>query len=297
MANLKHSPNQHLFARASGGIFRVLILAAASVALMMVDSHYGHLHGLRRALSTLVYPVQALVDVPYAVGDWAGETLATRTRLLKENTRLKHESLVLKARLQRMDSLERENDRLRALMDSSARVHGKVLVAELLAVDLDPFRQEITLDKGLREGVYDGQPLLDADGIMGQVTHAGPFTAQAILITDPNHALPVEVNRNGLRTIAVGTGDIDRLDLPYLPNNADIRQGDLLVTSGLGGRFPRGYPVGTVTQVRHRPGEAFADISARPSAALSRSHEVLLLWPPDSKHEPAKDTHIKGGGR
>jgi rod shape-determining protein MreC len=163
-------------------------------------------------------------------------------------------------------------------MRSSARLVERVAVAELLSVDLDPFRHRVVVDKGVADGVYEGMPIVDSSGVMGQIVSVGPLDSQAILITDASHALPVEINRNGLRTIAVGTGDIDRLELPYLPNSADVREGDLLVTSGLGGRFPRGYPVGIVRKVTRDPTAAFATIDAAPAAALNRSREVLMVF-------------------
>jgi rod shape-determining protein MreC len=145
-------------------------------------------------------------------------------------------------------------------------------------VEQDPFRQVVLIDKGSSSGLYKGQPVLDADAVVGQVTHTNPYTANVLLITDATHALPVQVQRNGLRTIALGTGLINRLELPHLPNNADIRVGDLLTTSGLGGRFPPGYPVARVVEVRHEPGRPFAWIIAETSAQLDRLREVLLVW-------------------
>jgi rod shape-determining protein MreC len=234
---------------------------------------------VHRALSVLVYPVETVVNLPHQLVNWASEALAGRARLLAENRALTHRNLVQQAKLERFAALEQENNRLRTLLGSAARIKGHFTIAELLAIDLDPFRQDVMIDKGTRDGVKRGQPLADAHGIMGQVTHAGLFTSQAILITDPNNALPVEVNRTGLNTLALGTGDITRLKLPYLPNHTDIQVGDLLVTSGLGRRFPRGYPVGVVTHVERNPGHPFAKVSAKPLAALNRSHEVLILWP------------------
>ena len=168
-----------------------------------------------------------------------------------------------------------EQARLRELLDSSFEVGEKVLVAELMSVNLDPYKHQIVINKGELHHIYRGQPLLDADGVMGQVVHVGPYTSTAVLITDTSHATPVQVNRNGLRTIALGSGTINRLELPYLPNNSDILVGDLLITSGLGGRFPPGYPVAMVTDIQQDPGQAFARITATPKAKLDRSREVL----------------------
>jgi rod shape-determining protein MreC len=275
---LRRHNDSRLFSRAPSAALKTLAFVVASVTLMVYDQRAGHLVQLHRALSTVVYPVRALVDLPFDAADWLSEALATRKHLLTENRALRQQALEQAARLQRLDALETENARLRALMESARRLKDRVVVAELLAVDLDPYRHQVVVDKGTGDGVYTGQPLIDAYGVVGQVTHVGPNSADAILITDASHAIPVEVNRNGLRTIAVGTGDIDRLDLPYLPNNADIQQGDLLVTSGLGGRFPRGYPVAIVDTVKHAPGQGFVQVGARPTARLNRSREVLLVW-------------------
>jgi rod shape-determining protein MreC len=147
-------------------------------------------------------------------------------------------------------------------------------------VDFDPFSQDIVINKGSQQGVVVGQPIVDAEGVMGQVVHVAPYTSTAMLITDPSHAIPVADNRNGLRAIAMGTGSADRLDIPHLPLNADIKEGDLLVTSGLGGRFPPGYPVAIVEKVERNPGQAFSDVTARPTAHLEQSREVLLVWTP-----------------
>jgi rod shape-determining protein MreC len=226
----------------------------------------------------LVYPVRVLVDAP--ISGWASlrTNLASRSALVGENEQLKRDRLNAEFRLQRLAALEMENARLRELLDSQARVGSRALIAEILAVDLDPYRQRFDLNRGLVDGVYVGQALIDAQGIVGQVVRVGPLTAEAVLITDADHAVPVSVNRNGLRTIAVGTGDSGRLLLPYLTNNANIEVGDLLVSSGLGGVFPKGYPVGRVVEVRVRPDKNFAEVIAEPAASLDRDREVLLVW-------------------
>jgi rod shape-determining protein MreC len=153
-----------------------------------------------------------------------------------------------------------------------------VLIAELVAVEQDPFRQQVLINKGETSGLFVGQPVVDANAVVGQVTHITPFSASVLLITDATHALPVQVHRNGLRTIALGTGLINRLELPHLPNNADIKVGDLLTTSGLGGSFPPGYPVAEVIEVRYEPGQPFASVYAQTTAHLDRIREVLLVW-------------------
>jgi rod shape-determining protein MreC len=257
---------------------RFLLLSLVCLALMILDHRDQHLERVRQGLSVLVYPVRMLVDMPFR--GWASvrTNFASRESLVAENERLKRDRLNAEFRLQRLAALESENARLRELLDSQARVGSRALIAEILAVDLDPYRQRFDLNRGLVDGVYVGQALIDAQGVVGQVVRVGPLTAEAVLITDADHAVPVSVNRNGLRTIAVGTGDSGRLRLPYLTNNQDVEVGDLLVSSGLGGVFPAGYPVGRIVERRLRPDQAFAEVIAEPAARLDRDREVLLVW-------------------
>lgn len=256
------------------------------------------MQSIRNALSMVVYPVRAAVDWPFSAVDWVAENFRQRSELRKENAELRTKNLIADVRLQRFEALEAENARLRALMESTAKVADRILISEILSVDLDPNRHRVAIDKGLRHGAFQGQALLDSQGIVGQITHPGPLTSEAILISDPDHAVPVEVNRNGLRTIAVGTGDTGVVSLPFLPNNADIQVGDLLVTSGMGGGFPRGYPVAVVRNVSRDPHHPFATIEAAPSAALDRDREVLLVWSGDDDRplEKQRSAALDGAG-
>ena len=258
--------------------FRIIVLIIASILVMYFDHRENHLDGIRRGIGAAVYPLQVVVDAPVRFWSWLDISTTSRNELELELGRLRAERLLTNARLQRLTALEAENARLRALLDARSRVRDQVRVAEIMAVDENPYEHRLVIGVGSRDGVYDGQAIVDANGVVGQVVETGFMTAQALLIIDADHALPVEVNRNGLRTVAVGTGEIDRLDLPYLPNNADIRAGDLLVTSGLGGAFPAGYPVAVVNSVTRIPQEPFADVTATPSAALGQLREVMLIW-------------------
>jgi rod shape-determining protein MreC len=253
-------------------------LVAASVALMTIDHRQHHLKDLRAALGILVYPIEGLASLPATSRQWLAESLATRRQLEEENASLKAQQLVLQVQLQKLEALETENMRLRELLDSSIRVAERVLVAEIMSVDLAPFSRQVVINKGTLSGVYEGQPLLDAKGVIGQIISVNPLTSNAMLISDPSHAIPVAVNRNGLRAIAIGTGTANNLDIAYLPNNADIQEGDLLVTSGLGGNFPPSYPVAKITQVERNPSKPFARVVAEATASLDRSREVLLVW-------------------
>lgn len=249
-----------------------------SILLMVLDHRQNHLESLRSALSVALYPIQYLASLPVILGGEASDALSSRSEIQSVRERLHEENIQLRARLQKFEALEAENTRLRALLDSSFKVGDRVLIAELIAVEQDPFRQQVLINKGMGSGVFKGQPVLDAHAVVGQVTHINPFTSTVLLITDATHALPVQVNRNGLRTIALGTGLINQLELPHLPNNADIVPGDLLTTSGLGGLFPAGYPVAEVTEVRREQGQPFASVTANTTAHLDRIREVLLVW-------------------
>lgn len=273
-----------------------MVATLLSISLMVLDHRFNTLEALRSSLSVVLYPIQYLANLPTQLSESAGDAFISRSELQEDRDRLHDENLELLARLQKFEALESENMRLRALLDSSFKVGDRVLIAELLAVEQDPFRQVVLINKGKSSGLYEGQPVLDANAVVGQVTHINPFTASVLLITDATHALPVQVNRNGLRTIALGTGLINQLELPHLPNNADVQVGDLLVTSGLGGRFPPGYPVAQVVSVTKEPGRPFASVIAETTAHLDRIREVLMVWtlsperPQTASYETAPDT-------
>jgi rod shape-determining protein MreC len=258
--------------------FRVLALLLLSIVLMVLDHKQDHLGAVRKTIGAVVYPLQVVVDAPFRLWEWVRGSTTNRNELQLELSHLRAERLLTNARLQRLSALEAENARLRDLLEARSQVRDEVRVAEIMAVDANPYRHSIVIDAGESENAYEGQALVDADGVIGQIIETGLTTSQAMLISDPSHALPVEVNRNGLRTIANGTGDFGRLDLPFITNNADIRPGDLLVTSGLGGAFPAGYPVAVIDTVNRIPQEPFADVSAIPTASLDQVREVMLIW-------------------
>lgn len=264
-------------ARGSTTGLRAAIMAVVALALMVSDQKQNHLAGVRSAITTIAWPLRWLVHSPVAAGAWLGTTFATRDRLLEENLAFREQQALLNLRLLRYEALEQENQRLRALTRALGPEAPAATMAEVLRVDLGPFRQRVIINSGTRQGVFVGQAVVDAGGIVGQVRRAGWLSSEVILLSDPEHAIPVQVNRNGLRTIVAGTGQPTTLALPYLSRNADIRVGDLLLSSGLGGIFPPGYPVARVTEVRRDPAEPLAVIRAEPMAALDRDREVLLL--------------------
>jgi len=258
-----------------------------SLLLIFTDFKFRETDVVRSGLTTMVAPIQYVVDIPSRVMGWLDRTTADYQVLFEENDELKTQALVLQRKLQKMTVLTAENIRLRELLNSTEKVDDDVMLASVIGVDPDPFTRELVISKGTNEGVRVGYPLLDASGVMGQVISVSRFSSRVLLLTDSRHSIPVQVNRNGVRAIAVGTGLSDELELLHLPDTADIVEGDILVTSGLGERFPFGYPVATVGRVEHDPGQPFANVQVHPSAQLTRSRQVLLVMAREQQAMPS----------
>ncbi len=261
-----------------------------SCLLLAIDVNSRLLESMRSAIATLVNPIYVIADSPYRMGREATETLSTREALMSENARLTQRNLELSQIAQQFVSLREENARLRELLGSRQRLGGEVLVAELIGVVPSPNTFQVEIDKGADAGVFVGQAVIDAEGLFGQVVEVAKFSSRVMLVVDAAHAVPVQVNRTDFRSIAAGTGRIDRLELEYVPVTADIKVGDLLVSSGLGGHFPRGYPVGEVVNVVVEPTMTYAQVSARPLAALDRSRHVLLVYDNATESAAAADS-------
>lgn len=254
------------------------MLVVLSVALMVVDARFSVLQPVRQQMSRVLIKAYWVTNLPEQFWQGISNQFGSRAELMAENEKLKTEALLLQGRLQKLAALTEQNVRLRELLNSSALVNEKVEVAELIGIDPNPFTHRILINKGERDGVVLGQPVLDARGLMGQVVELMPYTSRVLLLTDTTHSIPVQVNRNGLRAIASGTGNPERLELRHVADTADIKEGDLLVSSGLGQRFPAGYPVATVKEVIHDSGQPFAIVRAVPTAALNRSRYMLLVF-------------------
>jgi rod shape-determining protein MreC len=265
------------FSGQAGQTARLMLYGLLAIVLMAMDHRGEYVPRVRHWVESAVEPVYHLVEWPFrAAGNLSGQ-FASRRALRHENDDLRRELLALKADLQRLDTLREENRRLRALFEGAEGLEFEYRFAELLRVDLDPFSHRVLIDRGSDDGVTAGQAVIDGAGVMGQVEDVHRHFSNVRLISDPNHALPVQINRTGLRTIAFGLGETDRLVLPSVPREADVRPGDLVVTSGLGDRFPGGYPVARVTTIDREPGATFARVEAMPLAALDRGREVLLI--------------------
>ncbi|QSE74821.1 rod shape-determining protein MreC [Aeromonas media] len=277
-----------IFGRGPSLQLRLFLAVIISVAAIVADSRFGVFTHVRVYLSSLVSPLQYIANAPGILLDTMSTQVQTRSSLIEQTKQQEQQLFTLRSRLLKLDQLEHENQRLRELLGSPVHKESRKMVAELLSVDSDPFSHQVLINKGALDGVYNGQPVINDQGVVGQVLHVGSTTSRVLLITDSSHGIPVRVLRNDLRAIASGSGELDKLELRNLPRNTDVQVGDLLVTSGLGGRFPEGYPVATVTRSDYVEGKPFAQIEARPLVALDRLRYLLLLWT-DKKPEVHDD--------
>ncbi|MGL6578356.1 rod shape-determining protein MreC [Aeromonas hydrophila] len=277
-----------IFGRGSSLQLRLFLAVIISIAAIVADSRFGVFSHVRVYLSSLVSPLQYMANAPGIMLDTMSTQVQTRAGLIEQTKQQEQQLFTLRSRLLKMDHLEHENQRLRELLGSPVHKESRKMVAELLSVDSDPFSHQVLINKGALDGVYNGQPVINDQGVIGQVLHVGSTTSRVLLITDSSHGIPVRVLRNDLRAIASGSGELDKLELRNLPRNTDVQVGDLLVTSGLGGRFPEGYPVATVTRSDYVEGKPFAQVEAKPLVALDRLRYLLLLWT-DKKPEVHDD--------
>lgn len=269
-----------IFVRGVSSQFRLTLAIILSVVLLMTNNR---LDPIRQSLSSILSPLQYLANVPGVMLDWSAEAFATRNMLELQNKELLRQQLVMSERLQRFEHVRQENERLRALLGSPVHMDSRKMVAEVMEVASDPFRQFVVLNHGSQTGIYVGQPVVDAQGVVGQVVEVSEFTSRVLMVSDTTHGIPVRVTRNDVRAIANGMGDIDQIELRHVAKSTDIIVGDLLVTSGLGNRFPEGYPVARVISVSRDDGQSYAVIYAQPLAALDRIRYVLLIWPDETK--------------
>jgi rod shape-determining protein MreC len=274
--------------------FRFTLYAILSIVVMFLDQRGGWLEQVRYVLSAAAYPIQLAVNSPSAARRWFQELFETRDTLRAENARLRAQSRQLIIRTQRFEALVRENNQLRGLKTSLPPVADRWLVGEVINVEFNSLRQRLVINRGSRNGVFKGQAVMSEGGLLGQTIHVGPWSAEIILITDPEHAVPVQIERTGVRTIAVGAGDAEYLALPYLPDNADVKPDDLLITSGLGGVFPQGYPVAKVAEVLKEAVPSLGRVRAKPLAHLEREREVMLVW--FREGHPAAPAQVATGG-
>jgi rod shape-determining protein MreC len=266
-----------IFKQGPSSQHRLVLVLFCSVMLMFFDHTMASFQPVRGYLQSLVTPLQSIANKPKQLLNWGAENLITRNQLIKENQQYKLDELLFHEQKMQLDIVKQENDRLRSLLSSPVRGESKKMVAEILSLDSDPYTHQVVINRGKEDGAYEGQPAIDALGVVGQVLHAGTQHSRVILITDLTHAIPVRVKRNGVRLIATGSGNINRLIHNFVEQSADIKVGDLLVTSGLGGKYPEGYPVSEVTFVKLDIGHEYATIYSKPIAKINRLRYMLLL--------------------
>ena len=266
------------YSRGGSPGFRFTLYALASIVIMVLDQRMDLLERVRFALQAVTYPVEVAVNSPIAGWHWLERSFASRRALQAQNRRLRTRMRDLEVRTLRYDALARENAALLGLKQAVPPVAERWLPADIVDIELGRLRQRVLIDRGTTNGVFRNQAVLDDYGVLGQTMHVGPWSADVLLITDPEHDLPVQIARTGFRTIAVGTGDPNALALPYLPANADVRIGDELVTSGLGGVFPSGYPVARITRIHRSAIQPMNQVLAKPFAHIQTDRAVMLVW-------------------
>lgn len=285
ISSQQNKTHDRLFRKAGHSPIGFAFALVFSIVLMFADYHYKYLDIVRNGFSLIVSPLQYAVDYPVRVVGWVQSLVSAKKALIDENMRLRYQQAMLEAELQKLLVIQKENSQLKELLLTSSKADMRAMAAQILAVDTSNARQIVVLDKGKRDGVYSGQPVLDAKGVMGQVIDVGPMTSTVLLISDSKSAVPVRNNRTGERAILVGTNSMERLSLINLPKTSSIQTDDVLVTSGLGRRYPEGYPVGRILEVKNIPGEDFVKVIVSPVALLNRNRLVLLIWPDDEQEQ------------
>jgi len=274
-----NSSQDRLFAKSRRSSLGFALALVFSIAFMVADYHYRYLDSVRSGFSLLVSPLQYIVDYPVRMVGSVYALVGSKKQLINENMQLRYQQIMLEAQLQKLLVISRENSQLKELLSASAATEMRAMAAQILAVDTTSSRQLLVLNKGKRDGVFSGQPVLDAKGVMGQIIDVGLMTSTVLLVSDSKSAVPVRNDRTGERAILVGTNSMSELSLINLPRTSSIAKGDLLVTSGLGRRYPEGYPVGQVEAIKNIPGDDFIKVSVSPVALLNRNRLVLLIWP------------------
>jgi rod shape-determining protein MreC len=267
---------------------RIALFVVMGLAILLIDTRSKWLDPVRQGFMTLSIPLYQITDMPTTLLDWGRKRLVSRESLQEENLALKAQNRVLQQKLQKMATLIVENTRLTELLNSSHTIEDDVLIARLIGISPDPTRQGLVLDKGLEDGAFVNQAVLDAHGVAGLVTEAAKGISRVMLITDTHSAVPVQVVRNGIRFIVEGTGHPRLLRLRYVASTADIQEGDVLVSSGLDAHFPANYPVATIVSIEHHPGAAFLTVMAEPVAQLDQSRHFLLVLNQDKTSNRAE---------
>jgi rod shape-determining protein MreC len=292
---MEHQPPE-FFKRGPSALARLTFFGVCAVLLMVLDARFNYADGLRNTLALVINPLQRVAIAPVTAFNHISEFFSSRAELRRQNTLLRTDQLQTAQAVLTLQAIQAENEQLRALLRIRPQYGAEAMVAEIIYAGRDPFSRKVIIDKGEQEGIESGQPVIDTAGVVGQVTRVLPMLAEITLVTDKDHAIPVQVVRNGLRGIAYGSGDGYTLELRFMPANAEIQTGDVLVTSGLDGLYPRGLPVATVAKVERDASYAFAKISLTPSAGTDRYRQVLVLRSGD-KLPPRPQEESKAGAK
>ncbi|MGJ8680141.1 rod shape-determining protein MreC [Paraglaciecola sp.] len=269
--NLMFSRGPSLQSRLALGLF-------LSIALILFDHKLNGFGTTRVYLNSLVSPLQYLANLPGEMLNASASRLVSHERLFNENAQLTHDAVLMSEKLQRLTFLQKENERLRSLLNAPVKNHNERLVAELMAVDNNPYSHQIVINKGAIHGIYEGQPVLDDKGIVGQILQVSSTNSRVLLLADVTHAIPVRVARNNVRLVVSGSGSLRELFIPHVPHSNELKVGDLLLSSGLGNVFPEGYPVATISSIVRDESRPFAQVLAKPIAQLDRLKYLLVLW-------------------
>ena len=283
------------FHRGPSPLARLTFFTIVAIALMIADHRFHALERVRMSLSVLVHPVQQLASVPGDVLGRAADYFASQDRLLRENSDLKVKVLENAAAAQEAKMLRAEHQQILAMSERRARYEDRGIVAEVIYNARNPFTRKVVVDKGLTHGIQSGMPVIDGNGVVGQITNVGPFTSEVTLVTEKDQSVPVMLTRNGLRAIAVGSGKDGSIDIPFMPVGADIQNGDLFVSSGIDGTYPAGLVVARVAAVEKNTAYVFAKITAQPAAGVENHRFVLVLAAPPSA--PPRPEAVKEEGR
>ncbi|MGB1319635.1 MAG: rod shape-determining protein MreC [Vibrio gallaecicus] len=282
-----------IFGRGPSLQLRLFFAVILSASLMLADSRLDAFSNVRYLLNSMVAPIQYTANLPRTMFDGVYERFNTRQGLIESSHSLKREVLRLKSELILLEQYQEENQRLRKLLGSPFVRDERKVVTEVMAVDTSPYRHQVVIDKGTIDGVYEGQPVINEKGIVGQVTFVAAHNSRVLLLTDANNAIPVQVIRNDIRVIASGNGKVDEIQLEHIPTSTDIQEEDMLVTSGLGGIYPEGYPVAYVSSVNYDPQREFAVIKAEPVVEFDRLRYLLLIWPDENKQLQVEKSSIE----
>lgn len=274
-----------IFLRGPSLIIRLVIAVALSTALIFLDHKLDSFSSARVVLNSMVAPIQYAANMPGALLNWSSTTITTQKQLLEENDRLTQENVILSEQIQRINFLQQENKHLRALLGSVSEPGVRKVVAEVMALDNNPYSHQIVINKGTLHGVYEGQAVLDEHGVVGQILHVATTNSRVLLISDITHAIPTRLLKNNVQLIATGTGSLNELTLDHVAHSTQIEKDDVLISSGLGNVFPEGYPVATITQVIRDESRPFANVKAEPVAKLDRLKYLLLLWPENQSEQ------------